>query len=129
LQGTVRALTGSINVKNAILILFLCAAAHMNAEVQSQVVNLETGQPLNLETFGGPSVQLIVTNYDSHDVTFTTVDFERTVVSGGYSRPGRTSQQVPITSRTLIFRRGDFAVLYGGSPSMNHVLFYVLRER
>lgn len=64
-------------MKRAIFIVqLICVAASVQAEVWSQNIELETGQPLDLSTLGGPNVQIVITNYDSRDVSYTTADFQ-----------------------------------------------------
>lgn len=113
-----------------LLILFVCVSIAQ----ASQKVVVELGQPLKLETLGGPNLQITILAADSHDVTFTLTDFDRMVVivrdGNGGSHPTVTTQQVAVvTVPTLLFKRRDVAVFYLGSGSdMNSVSLAVVTK-
>ena len=119
----------------AVLCLFVCVAAIIHAAQPPQTVDVEIGHALKLEAYDGPNVQIVVTSTDSSNVTVTTYDFERMVVSvsggNGGSRPTVTNQQIPITGEaTLLFRRNGMTVFYVGSGDrISHVVFTIVTEQ
>ena len=104
-----------------------------------RTVDLEIGQPLNLRTFNGPNVQLIVNGVEMSEIVITLVHPRRMRIVEGRNvssadnlsaAPGQTSIRIKKENDSLVYQWGRSRVVYldaMDTPS-NHVRLGVISE-
>jgi len=102
-------------VNRIVAFLIVCIAAvapFADANPTEKVIELQLGQPIDLRQFGGPNINLAVTDVNISDVTVTLLDYDRMQVSGGGSNDTGYSVSSHATATRKTVKKGSGAVLF-----------------
>jgi hypothetical protein len=99
-------------------LLIICIAGvapFADADATEKVIELQLGQPVDLRQFGGPNINLAVTDVDISDVSVTLQDYDRMQVSGGGNDYTGYSVSSHATATRIRVKKVNGAVLYSWS--------------
>ena len=121
----------------AFLVICIIGAAPLaEADPTEKIIELQLGERIDLRQFGGPNINLAITDVDISDVTVTLEDYDRMQVSGGGSdyTGYSVSSHAAVTRKRV--KKGNGAVLYNWrrgavlylSATQNRVRIVVVSE-
>ena len=121
-------------VKTIAVLATVVWASLASAADQAEIVDLEIGKSVDLRQFGGPNMDLTVTNVDISELTVVVRDYTRMTgggSAGSYSYgPASIHKSVKKDDGALLFRWGKIKVSYhdDAGASMNHIKLAIAVE-